>query len=120
MKWFWLFSMVAATAAGDVLQSHQMRQERQVDGLGARGLARLLRLIVERRQLLLAMLCMALSFGSFLVLLSVSDLSFAVPASAISFAVETAAARWILKECVDARRWLGAALVIAGVALLAV
>jgi uncharacterized membrane protein len=62
---------------------------------------------------------MAISFFVFLKLLTVADLSFAVPASAASFVLETLFARILLKEQINLRRWAGAALVACGVALLA-
>jgi uncharacterized membrane protein len=49
----------------------------------------------------------------------VADLSFAVPASAASLVIETVLARFLLKERLDSRRWIGAALVACGVWLLA-
>lgn len=49
-----------------------------------------------------------------------ADLSFAVPATAGSFVLETILARVLLKEAVDLRRWTGACLIAFGVALLAV
>jgi uncharacterized membrane protein len=49
----------------------------------------------------------------------VADLSFAVPASAGSFVLETILAKLVLKEHIDGRRWAGACLVAFGVALLA-
>jgi drug/metabolite transporter (DMT)-like permease len=70
--------------------------------------------------LLLSILCMAASFFSFLALLRVSDLIFAVPATAATVVLETVLARLVLKERVDGRRWAGAVLVAFGVALLAV
>jgi uncharacterized membrane protein len=42
-----------------------------------------------------------------------------VPASAATLVFETILARFILKERVDSRRWLGACLVACGVVLLA-
>jgi len=60
---------------------------------------------------------MAVSFFAFVKLLSVSDLSYAVPVSAVTAASETLLARYFLKERVSALRWAGAALVICGVAL---
>jgi uncharacterized membrane protein len=63
---------------------------------------------------------MAASFFLFMVLLSMADLSFAVPATAASYVVETLLAKWMLKEQVDSRRWAGSVLVTCGVALLAV
>jgi drug/metabolite transporter (DMT)-like permease len=73
-----------------------------------------------KKCLILAIVCMAVSFFAFMTLVSEADLSFAVPASAASFVFETILARIVLKERVDAKRWLGAALVAGGVALLAV
>jgi uncharacterized membrane protein len=63
---------------------------------------------------------MAISFFSFALLLRIADLSFAVPATAASYVVETLLAKWLLRERVDVRRWTGALLVACGVALLAV
>jgi uncharacterized membrane protein len=62
---------------------------------------------------------MAVSFFSFLKLLEVADLSFAVPATAASYVIETVLARLILKEQVGPRRIAGTLLVGFGVALLA-
>ena len=53
-----------------------------------------------------------------MTLVSEADLSFAVPASAASFVFETILARLMLKERVDAKRWVGAVWA-GGVALLA-
>jgi len=44
-------------------------------------------------------------------------LSFAVPVSAVTYALETVLAKYVLKERVNWLRWAGAALVICGVAL---
>ena len=60
---------------------------------------------------------MAISFFAFMGLLTVSELSFAVPATAITYVLETVLAKYVLKEQVNGLRWAGAALVICGVAL---
>ena len=62
-----------------------------------------------KKYLILAIVCMAVSFFAFMTLVSEADLSFAVPASAASFVFETILARYVLRERVDAKRWLGAA-----------
>jgi uncharacterized membrane protein len=54
-----------------------------------------------------------------MTLLTVADLSFAVPATAASYVLETVFARYILKEQVSGQRWAGALLVACGVALVA-
>jgi len=50
-------------------------------------------------------------------LLSMTDLSFAVPVSAVTYVMETVLAKYVLKERVNALRWAGAALVVFGVTL---
>jgi uncharacterized membrane protein len=60
---------------------------------------------------------MAVSFFAYMALLTVSELSFAVPATAITYALETILAKYVLGERVTAMRWVGASLVIGGVAL---
>ena len=62
---------------------------------------------------------MAVSFFAFMTLLSVADLSFAVPATAASYVLETVLARYVLKERISGKRWAGALLVACGVALVA-
>jgi len=62
---------------------------------------------------------MAISFFAFMSLLKVADLSFAVPATAATYVIETILARFLLKERVGRKRWAGALLVACGVALVA-
>ena len=116
MKWLLVGLMVAATVASDLLQSYEMKRagEHSVD---ARGLVRLLRTIAQRRYLILAIACMAVSFFTFMALVQVEPLSFAVPASAASFIFETLLAKLVLHEHVGVRRAAGALIVLCGVVL---
>ena len=117
MKWILVGLMVAATVVSDLLQSYEMKRagEHTVD---ARGLIRLLRTIVHRRYLILAIACLAVSFFSFMALVQMAPLSFAVPASAASFIFETLLAKLVLRERVGVRRAAGALIVLCGVILL--
>jgi drug/metabolite transporter (DMT)-like permease len=118
MKWLLLGIIVIATVLGDLLQSYEMKRsgEQSVD---ARGLGRLLRMIVSRRYLFLGIVCMAFSFFAFMALVQIAPLSFAVPASAATFILETVLAKFVLNEQVGTRRAAGALLVLGGVVLLA-
>jgi drug/metabolite transporter (DMT)-like permease len=118
MKWMLLAIIVAATVLSDLLQSYEMKRSGE-QSVNARGLARMLRLIARRKYLLLSIVCMAASFFAFMALLQVAPLSFAVPASATTFVLETALAKFVLKERVGKRRTAGALLVLSGVLLLA-
>ena len=101
MKWLLLTGIVGGTVCSDLLQSHGMRRG---DG--------------RKWKLPLSVAFMAISFFSFTQLLRIAPMSFAVPASAASIAIDTALAGWVLKERVEFRRWAGAILVAGGVVLL--
>ena len=118
MKWILLSIVVTATALSDLLQSHEMKRAGE-QSVGARGLARLLKTIAMRRYLILSIVCLEISFFAFMALVQAEPLSFAVPASASSFILETVLAKFVLKEQVGMRRGAGALLVLGGVILLA-
>jgi drug/metabolite transporter (DMT)-like permease len=117
MKWVLVILMVVATVLSDLLQSYEMKQAGE-QSVGARGMLRLLRMIAQRRFLILAIGCMAVSFFSFMALVQTEPLSFAVPASAASFILETVLAKFVLKEQVGVKRAAGALIVLAGGLLL--
>ncbi len=118
MKWVLLTIVVTATALADLLQSYEMKRA-GAQSVGARGLARMLRMIVARGPLVLSIACLAVSFFAFMALVQATPLSFAVPASAASFILETVLAKFVLREYVGMRRAAGALLVLGGVILLA-
>lgn len=117
MKWTLLIAMVLATVLSDLLQSREMKivGEQSVD---AHGMMRLLKLIGQRRYLILSVACLAVSFFSFMALVQTQPLSLVVPFSAASFILETMFAKWLLKERVGARRAAGTICVLCGVILL--
>lgn len=117
MKWLLLSVVIATTVLGDVLQSREMKITGDA-AAGPPGLGRVLRLIAVRRYLLLSILAMAISFFAFLALVQTTPLSFAAPASAPSFIIETALAKLALGERVTLRRGAGALLVFGGILLI--
>jgi drug/metabolite transporter (DMT)-like permease len=116
MRWVLVALMVAATVLGDLLQSHEMKHAGE-QSVTARGLARLLHTIAQRRLLILGVGCNAISFFSFMALVQTEPLSFAVPASASSYVLETLLARFVLHEKIGPRRIIGALAVLGGVIL---
>lgn len=119
-QWLLVGAIVGATTIADLLQSREMKRHGEVADFHPGRLARMLAGLARRRNLIFAVFFMAISFFSFMTLLSMADLSFAVPATAASYVVETVLAKYVLKERVGPRRWAGALLVACGVALLAV
>ena len=76
-----------------------------------------IKLLARNRFVIGSVAAMAISFFAFMKLLSMTDLSFAVPVSAVTYVMETVLAKYLLKERVNGLRWTGAALVICGVTL---
>jgi drug/metabolite transporter (DMT)-like permease len=118
-KWLLVGVIVISTVLGDLLQTIEMKRVGEVSDFRPGHLGALLAELARRRFLIAAVFFMAISFFAFMKLLSVADLSFAVPASAATVVVETILAKLFLKEQVNLRRWAGAGLVACGVALLA-
>ena len=115
MNWLLVAVIAGATIAADLLQSVEMKRHGEIrDIRPSTGLA-----LARRWPLIVAVVFMAISFFAFMTLLSVADLTFAVPATAATYVIETVLARYYLKEQVTWRRWTGAGLVACGVALLA-
>ena len=96
-----------------------MRRHGEIHDFGPSGLGRTLHAMARKKFLILSIVFMAFSFFAFVTLVQTADLSFAVPASALSIVFETILARLVLKERVDARRWWGVLFVAFGVGLLA-
>jgi transporter family protein len=118
MKWILVGVVSICTALGDVLNTAGMKRQVGVNGLDTRSL-RFIVLAIFRNRLVLCGLCaLAVSFFAFISLLSISNVSFAVPATASSYVLETTLAKCILKESVTWHRWAAAGLVCCGVALL--
>ena len=121
MKWAMVCIIVGSTVLADLLQSHEMKLH-QVKTFDLRPdrWGRLLARLARRGPLVVAVFFMAISFFAFMKLLSVADLSFAVPVTAASVVIETLLAKLLLRENVSVMRWAGACFVACGVALLAV
>ena len=118
MKWVYVLIIVACNATGDLLNAYGMRRQGHVADFHPSALVRLLRALAHNRFVLGGIAAMAVAFFALLQLLSIADLSFAVPATSASFLLETVLAKWLLKEEVHWQRWLGAFLVACGVGLL--
>jgi drug/metabolite transporter (DMT)-like permease len=98
MKWVLVMILICATTVGDVLRSMGMRSQP-----------------VNKLYITISTCSMAISFFTFMKLVAVAPMSFAVPMSAATFIPETLLARTLLKETVDWRRWVGVCLILIGV-----
>lgn len=119
MKWALVATIVACNTVGDLLNAYGMRRQGPVRDFHAAGIGRLLAALARNRFVIGGTVAMAVAFFALLSLLSMADLSFAVPATSASYLFETMFAKLLLKEDVRWERWAGACLVACGVALLA-
>ena len=117
MTWMLVALIVGSTTAGEVLQAAGMRRHGEIHDFRPGAIGRALALLARNRFVIGGVVAMAISFFAFMKLLSMTDLSFAVPASAVTYVMETVLAKYFLKERVTPRRWAGAALVVCGVVL---
>jgi drug/metabolite transporter (DMT)-like permease len=114
-------AIVVLATIGDVLIASAMRKLGDFDRIRARsGSMGAAGAVLGSPRFLFGLLCMAGSFFSLLYALSWAEVSLVAPASAaLTFVTNAFAAKWILKENVDRRRWLAAVCVCVGVFFLA-
>ena len=118
MKWILVAIIAICNTVGDVLNTAGMKRQGEVEDLRPRTLLRMAAGIFRNPLVLGGLGALAISFFALLSLLSIANVSFAVPATAISYLLETLLAKYVLKEDVRLRRWAAAVLVAGGVALL--
>ena len=117
MKWVYIAITVGATTIGEVMQAAGMRRHGEIHDFRPSALGRAAAMLSRNKFVIGSVVAMAVSFFAYLGLLTVADLSFAVPVTAVTYVLETVLAKYVLKEQVNWLRWAGASLVICGVAL---
>lgn len=120
MTWMWVFITVIASTAGDVLSAKGMTLHGEIEDFGPHGIVRVVRYILTHKLVVTGIVCNAISFFAFVALLRTAELSFAVPATALSYIFKTLLARWYLNEEIHWQRWAGILLITLGVILISV
>lgn len=112
--------IVLTATAGDVFMASAMRAVGDLDQIKeTRGLRGAIWAVVSEGRFLAGVMWMALSFFALLFSLSHADVSLIAPAAgSLTFVSNALAAKYLLHENVDRRRWLAAVFVCCGVALL--
>ncbi len=120
IRWALLGIIIVCNTLGDVLNTAGMKRWGELDELRPSAIGHMV-LDIFRNPLVMGGLgSLAVSFFALLALLSIANVSFAIPATAASYLFETLLAKYYLKEDVSWRRWVGASLVACGVVLLSV
>jgi drug/metabolite transporter (DMT)-like permease len=119
MKWFLVVLCMVSTTVGDVFRSMGMRSHGEISDFRPGALGSAMGAIARNWMVIVSTCAMAVSFFSFMKLVSIAPMTFAVPMSAATFIPETLLARYLLREQVDWRRWTGIALIVVGVVFIA-
>ncbi len=112
--------IVLADSAGDVFLTRGMKQVGEIATLNPRALLAIGRKTLLNRSFLAGIFFMAVTFFSFLSVLSLADLSLVFPAKSMVYVASPLGAKWLLKETISSERWVGIVLVCLGVALVSI
>ncbi|HXJ93267.1 MAG TPA: EamA family transporter [Terriglobia bacterium] len=112
-----LVLIVLGTSGGEVAVAHAMKQVGEVQGFALKSLLRFLRRALGQPWFWVGVALLALNFFALLALLSWANVSFVIPATALSYVTGAFAARLMLGERLTPLRWAGILLVAAGVAM---
>jgi uncharacterized membrane protein len=116
--WLALIVLVLADSLGIVFLARGMKQVGKVDTLKPKELWQILSRVLGNPLLRWGVFSMAVSFFMFIALLSWADLSFVIPATAISEPVNMLGTKFVLKEKVTKVRWISTVLICIGLILI--
>jgi drug/metabolite transporter (DMT)-like permease len=112
-----LIFFVCCSTGGEIAMTYGMKQVGEPESFRPMALLRFLGKAMRSGWVWIAMPLLAASFYSLLILLSWAPISLVIPASASNYIVGTFGAKYLLKEDVTVKRWMGVLLVCSGVAL---
>lgn len=112
-----LFMIVAAGTGGELCVSRAMKTVGEVHDFRPAALARFVWRAIRVGWMWVGIAMMALAFFSLLAMLSMENVSFVVPVTALSYAAGAFGALIFLRERISVQRWLGVLLVCVGVTL---
>jgi drug/metabolite transporter (DMT)-like permease len=108
---------ICCSTGGEIAMTHGMKQVGEPESFRPLALLRFIGKAVRNGWVWLAAPLLAASFYSLLVLLSWAPLSVVIPASAFNYVVGTFGAKYLLKEQISSKRWMGVVMVCVGVTL---
>jgi uncharacterized membrane protein len=112
-----LFFVVAAGTGGELCVTRAMKHVGEVTDFRPLALVRVILSALKVPWMWAGVAMMALAFFSLLAMLSIENVSFVVPVTALSYAAGALGGVVFLGERVSGRRWVGVFLVCIGVTL---
>ena len=114
---FFLFIVVAAGTGGELCVTRAMKHVGEVTDFRPLEVVRVILRAMKVPWMRIGVAMMALAFFSLLAMLSIENVSFVVPVTALSYAAGALGGVFFLGERVSTRRWVGVLLVCIGVTL---
>ena len=110
-----LFLIVVGGTSGELCISHAMKSIEEVTELRPSSVLRFFLKVTRVPSMWCGIALMTVAFFSLLVMLSLREVSFVVPVTALSYLAGAIGATTFLGERISRERWLGLALVCLGV-----
>ena len=117
LEFFFLFMIVVAGTGGELCVSRAMKVVGEVHDFRPAALIRFVFRTIRVGWMWMGISMMTLAFFSLLAMLSIENVSFVVPVTALSYAAGAVGAMLFLHERIGPQRWLGVFIVCIGVTL---
>ncbi|PYT50914.1 MAG: hypothetical protein DMG43_14435 [Acidobacteria bacterium] len=117
LEFLFLFTIVIAGTGGELCVSRAMKEIGEVHDFRPPAVARFVFRAMRVGWMWAGIALMTLGFFSLLAMLSIENVSFVVPVTALSYAAGTLGALLFLHERISPQRWLGVLIVCIGVTL---
>jgi drug/metabolite transporter (DMT)-like permease len=112
-----LFVIVVAGTGGELCVTRAMKELGEVTDFRPAALLRFIRGALLVKWMWVGIAMMATAFFALLAALSFENVSFVVPVTALSYAAGAVGAVLFLRERISLQRWIGVAIVCAGVTI---
>jgi drug/metabolite transporter (DMT)-like permease len=114
---FLLLLVVVSGTGGEICVTRAMKRVGEVDDFRPLAVARVIVRALKVSWMWIGISMMALAFFSLLAVLSIENVSFVVPITALNYAAGALGGKFFLGERVTPRRWAGVLIVCVGVTL---
>jgi drug/metabolite transporter (DMT)-like permease len=112
-----LFFVVVSGTGGEICVTRAMKRVGEVTDFRPRAVVRVILRALKVPWMWIGVGMMALAFFSLLAVLSIENVSFVVPVTALNYAAGALGGKFFLGERVTTRRWAGVLIVCIGVTL---
>ena len=112
-----LLFLICCSTGGEIAMTYGMKRVGAPESFRPTALLRFIGKAMRNGWVWFAVPLLGASFYSLLILFSWAPLSVVIPASAFDYVVGTFGAKYLLKEKISLKRWLGVVMVCVGVML---